>query len=104
VPRTKAWKATLKLNRFALVVRVAQLILQYLDEHPHAKDTAQGIANWWVFSPEDLVEDALQLLMATQLVTQKEFAVTGKVYMATSFQPEEARHWLSSMGATDNRG
>lgn len=27
---------------------VAQSILAYLAEHPHAMDTAEGIAGWWI--------------------------------------------------------
>ena len=28
--------------------RIAQLIRQYLTEHPRAADTAEGIQRWWI--------------------------------------------------------
>lgn len=28
--------------------QVAEAILKYLDEHPNAMDTLQGIAEWWI--------------------------------------------------------
>jgi len=28
--------------------KVASLIMEYLIEHPHAMDTAEGVASWWI--------------------------------------------------------
>ena len=28
--------------------KVAKAILAYLDDHPHASDTLEGIAEWWL--------------------------------------------------------
>ncbi len=49
------------------VAAIAQRILDYLRAHPHAADTAEGIARWWLsdaapgHSPEK-VERALRIL------------------------------------------
>jgi len=43
--------------------RVAIAILHYLRDHPAAKDSARGIAKWWVSEERDVVEKALMLLV-----------------------------------------
>jgi Fe2+ or Zn2+ uptake regulation protein len=30
--------------------QVADLIMEYLSQHPHAMDTAEGVAEWWIHS------------------------------------------------------
>jgi len=44
------------------VPRVAIAILNYLRDHPSAKDSAKGIAQWWVGEKLEMVEKALALL------------------------------------------
>jgi hypothetical protein len=34
---------------------VAEAILDYLNEHPHAMDTLEGIAGWWVQRQQTVV-------------------------------------------------
>ena len=45
------------------VRRVAMAILSYLRDHSLAKDSARGIAKWWVGEELDVVEKALALLV-----------------------------------------
>jgi hypothetical protein len=54
--------------------RLAQAILQYLLQHPDAKDTREGIATWWVRRQEiqetaHKVSRALEFLVARDLIT-----------------------------------
>lgn len=42
---------------------VAIAILQYLCDHPQAKDNAKGIARWWVHEKQEVVVRALRLLV-----------------------------------------
>lgn len=42
---------------------VALAIVLYLRRHPGAKDNVDGIAQWWVNEPRDLVEQGLIMLV-----------------------------------------
>ncbi len=57
------------------VSQVAVAILSYLHEHPEAKDSAKGIAQWWVSEDLPLVEEALELLRKEKAVEKR-----GDVY------------------------
>lgn len=59
-------------DRDDVVAAAAQAIRAYLREHPLAKDTANGIAAWWLprgsrAGPQD-VQDALDRLVAEGVV------------------------------------
>jgi hypothetical protein len=69
------------------------LILTYLERQPNAKDTAEGIAEWWVHQPLDLVERALVLLTTLGFVISTTVGGTGKVFEATQGKHEEMRVW-----------
>jgi hypothetical protein len=69
------------------VKRVAIAILHYLQEHPMAKDSAEGIAKWWVSEEQALVKKALEFLVKTGIVEKR-----GDLYrLATNkLQPERS--------------
>ena len=55
--------------------QVAEAIMKYLEEHPHAMDTAEGVADWWL--PRDrapanleLTRRALDRLVASRLLVK----------------------------------
>ena len=47
---------------------VAQKILDYLTQNPQAMDSPEGIAQWWVASRVDNVNEALKLLVRRKSV------------------------------------
>ena len=51
-------------------------ILRYLQEHPSAKDTAQGIAKWWVTSESQTISHVQLNKVLENLVTK---GVLGKL-------------------------
>ncbi|RME02035.1 MAG: hypothetical protein D6814_00375 [Calditrichaeota bacterium] len=52
--------------------RTAIAILHYFQDHPTAKDTAAGIARWWVGEDLEIVKKALALLTKEGIVTKDE--------------------------------
>lgn len=53
------------------VRRVIIAILHYLRDHPLAKDSAQGIAKWWIGEERELVEKALAFLVKEGVMQKK---------------------------------
>jgi hypothetical protein len=51
--------------------QIAIQILSYLRKNPEAKDTAEGIAQWWVHEDIRVVEKALHLLVAEGVIEKK---------------------------------
>lgn len=55
---------------------VAEAILCYLDEHPDAADTAEGITKWWLPAKWDIDDETVRMalahLMNEGLVHQRE--------------------------------
>lgn len=49
---------------------LAELVLGYLREHPHAMDTLSGIAHWWVLRQQIRV-DLENLQRALDLLTER---------------------------------
>jgi hypothetical protein len=77
--------------------QVALMILDYINENPNAKDTAEGIAQWWVHQPRELVERALELLTGLSFVIARTVRGTGEVYELAAGREEEIRQWRKGL-------
>ncbi len=53
------------------VRRAALAILHYLRDHPNAKDSAKGIAQWWIGENREVVEKALAFLVQSEVLVKK---------------------------------
>ncbi len=68
------------------VKKVAQEIERYLEEHPNASDSLEGIATWWVSRQRirnelDVVQAALEQLFHSGIVTTgRDKGEQGPVY------------------------
>ena len=72
---------------------IARRMLRYLTQHPSAKDTAEGIAVWWLRQQRieqsvEAVHRALALLVARGLVLERE-------------GPDRRRYYEVNAGRTD---
>ena len=50
---------------------VAIAILNYFRDHPGAKDSAKGIAQWWVGAQVEVVEKALEMLIIEGVIEKQ---------------------------------
>jgi hypothetical protein len=55
-------------------------ILNYLLDHPNAKDTLEGVAKWWVGEDEELAKEALIFLQKEEVVEKR-----GQLYQLKQF-------------------
>jgi len=72
-------------DQFETSKRVAWLLLGYLYTHPDAKDTAEGIMNWWlptrgVMVNETGVEEALNELVMSGWLTLTSHSASHPMY------------------------
>ena len=81
------------------IEEVIREILHYLIEHPDAKDTIEGIRQWW--KPEgrrewrsNEVQTALERLLSKNWLTVRELSPTQKVYSVNKKQIQEIQEFL----------
>ena len=75
----------------AVTISVAKEIVRYLDVHPQAGDSAEGIAHWWlkrqrVSEAVEDVERALDYLVTKGVLTTVDSSNSGKIYRKASGQ------------------
>jgi DNA-binding IclR family transcriptional regulator len=72
----------------ASIPKLAFKILDYLRRHPNAKDSVEGIADWWVGEDPSEVRRALETLVELRLVARRRSAAFD-VYCARGEEWEE---------------
>ena len=75
------------------VMQVAQELQHYLQEHPYAADTVEGVTQWWLFSHDvevshTLVKKALDLLISTSIVSMKKTRSGDAIYSSVEIKPK----------------
>ena len=79
--------------------RIALDIVAYLTQKPSAKDTFEGIAEWWLLKQEinkavDNVDQALALLESKGFVSVKHYRGQEKYYQLNKEKLQEAKKFL----------
>lgn len=79
---------------------IARDILRYLEEHPEAKDTLGGIADWWLPGGSDRligdVERAVSLLLSQGLILETRRRGLPPYYRLNPEQNETISETLNS--------
>jgi hypothetical protein len=78
---------------------VIRHVLQYLVDHPDAKDTMQGIVRWWLPGgiaawEEEVVEDSLDALVDRGWLTQRQTISSQQLYGVNKEKLEEIKLFL----------
>jgi hypothetical protein len=79
--------------------QVIREILEYLSEHPEAKDTVRGVLRWWfpkggVGWGEEEVQKALDHLVSRGWLTERETTRSQKIYGMNRDRLEEIKRFL----------
>jgi hypothetical protein len=76
----------------AQIRAIADEIMSYLQDHPHAADDLGGVAQWWLVRwgyapPPGKVAEALELLLAKNLITKEITAGGRSIYRRAHIFP-----------------
>ena len=78
--------------------QISRGILQYLAEHPDAKDTIEGILKWWLPAgrvwKRGEVQESLNLLTSKEWLTRRGTVPSKEIYGINKDQLEEIRKFL----------
>jgi Fe2+ or Zn2+ uptake regulation protein len=84
--------------------KLIQEVLQYLVEHPDAKDTAEGILKWWLSDGHrwgrSEVQAALDLLTSKGWLTKRQTIPSKEIYGINKDQLQEITSFLQPSGVS----
>lgn len=82
--------------------RAAIAILQYLQDHPLAKDSLEGIAQWWVGQEQATVEKALKFLVKAGVLQKRRHLYRLAAFKATSPETNAIAQTLRQLRENDD--
>ena len=77
-----------------MVDRLTRAIVRYVNAHPNASDTLEGVARWWVASdaeraPIDLLQRALDTLTDRHVLTRRVLPDGRQAYAASTSRTDD---------------
>jgi DNA-binding transcriptional ArsR family regulator len=83
-------------------MRTALLILRYLSKNPNAKDTIQGIAEWWILNERidqtiDEIDKALDYLVSENLIRKRNYQGQNTYYEINNQKKDKISDVLDNM-------
>lgn len=84
------------------VRRAAIAILQYLRDHPQAKDSLSGIAEWWVGQDQVTVEKALKFLAKAGVLQKRHHLYRLAAFKAASPETNAIAQTLRQLRENDD--
>lgn len=85
------------------VRRAAIAILQYLHDHPQAKDSLEGIAQWWVGQEQATVEKALKFLVKAGVLQKRRHLYRLTAFKAASPEANAMAQTLQQLRENDDK-
>jgi hypothetical protein len=77
-----------------MIDRLTRAIVRYVNAHPNASDTLEGVARWWVASdaehaPIDSLQHALDVLTEQHVLTRRVLPDGRQAYAASASRAED---------------
>lgn len=82
--------------------RAAIAILQYLHDHPQAKDSLEGISQWWVGQEQVTVEKALKFLVKVGVLQKRRHLYRLTAFNAASPETNVIAQTLRQLRENDD--
>ena len=82
-------------------MEIAREILRYLQAHPNAKDTVEGIAQWWLsheWADQRVadIEQAVRLLLSRELILEIRIGTQPSYYHVNRLKHQEIYRLLAN--------
>lgn len=79
--------------------KLVRQILVYLLKHPSAKDTVEGVSQWWMGGEpttyrQDEIQEALSSLVARRILTKRETVQSKTLYSLNPEMMEEIHRFV----------
>ena len=80
-----------------IILLLQEAIITYLNLHPHAADTLEGVTQWWLseknhYATTPIVQEALDRLIVENRISSKVLSERAVLY----FHPDRQNYWITT--------